>query len=442
MWDWIKKTAGEALQQGAQYLGHATFIEELLNHPDPRAALLALREQVSSFDETDYQFFSNCLNTLLWQAQQDLQNARQNPGGSSWGGSFEDQLAQFMAESQAGIHAGNSPAVQQAANRLQELQLVSQYARQFWQEARFAQPDPTPRPVANQAPAGAGHGVSNPAEEIELAQQMMRLDSQLLQCMPLTMPGQADESLLSTLKALRQHYETLLRLAPPDSQLVKADYLQTKIGQCDYFAGMTIESLRDDARALDYYEQALARFRQAGNADEIATTEKKIHELRLLLNENLDDRMQDLRNRLAQSGEDLQRVRLLIDLGYLQLRADASYDALDSFKAAEALLEKLGHRNPAGEDLATALLSSLQDLQAGTRQAGDTPIENLVGLRGLYLELYMGLAQACRDDDPEQADHYLRLAEQLDDPQQNADFEQQLRQLISQFNESDPDRSA
>jgi len=27
MWDWMEKTAGETLQQGARYPGHATFIE-------------------------------------------------------------------------------------------------------------------------------------------------------------------------------------------------------------------------------------------------------------------------------------------------------------------------------------------------------------------------------------------------------------------------------
>lgn len=434
MWDWIRKAAGEALQQGAQYLGTANFIEQLLNHPDPQAALLALREKILSFDETDFRSFSNCLNTLIWQAQQNLQNAQQNPGGSSWGSSFEDQLAQFMAESQAGIHSGNSPAVQQATNRLQGLQVIGQYAQQFWQEAQYNQAaDPAqfvPDPVTD-----TSSGRQSQADEIELAQQMMQLDSQLMQCMPMTMPGQANESLLSTLDTLRQEYETLLRNAPPNGQLVKTEDLQTKIGQCYYYAGMTVESLRDDQRALSYYEQALPWFRQAANASEIATTEKKIHELELLLNDNLDDRIRDIQQQLSQSGEDLQKVRLLIDLGHIQLRADAAYDALDSFHQAESLLDDLGYQNPAGQDLATALMTSMQELQAGTLQAGNTPIETLVALRGLYLELYMGLAQAYRDDNPEQADHYLQLAEQLDDPQQNAAFAQQLGQLMANFNQ-------
>ena len=116
MWDWIKASAGEALKRGAEYIQHATALQQIMNAPSYEHATIALRQHVHSLgDQRSFNGFMQVVKQTVRHAELELQQALSSPSGPSWGSSFEDQMAQGMAELRAGATAGNSPRVRAAA---------------------------------------------------------------------------------------------------------------------------------------------------------------------------------------------------------------------------------------------------------------------------------------------------------------------------------------
>ena len=468
MWDFLKQMAGAALEQAGNYIGHAAFVEQLLNQPSYEAATQLLYQHLSTFEQPEYDAFQNTLSFMLNQAQGQLSQARQNPSGESWGGSFEDHVAQFMAESQAGYYSGNSPLVQQAEKRVNDLQMAIQVSQQMWSEIqphKSAAPSQAETPeelslIEPIAPSASdrmaafqrhlrniealGGGSANPTSsvqapvledeglsEIDAMRRVLPLDQQLSMTMMQVMPGSASRELVEQLDTLSDKYIEILRVLDDEWTLLDHAGLHSKIGQCYYFAGMACESIRNDEEAVDYYEQALEEFRAADNHGEIDKTTAKLQELRLLLANDPDQQIEQLQAQLLEpSLQGLARVETLITFGQALLSSGDSYAAQETLHEAESLLKAEGHGNPATQDLAHVLLESMQSLKAGETQAGNTPIEHSMKLRSLYQQLYLALSSAYRDDDLEQADNYLKRAEEMDNTAASQDFGKQAIDLL------------
>lgn len=463
MWDWIRKAAGAVLETGAGYLRHLNAIQQIMNAPSYEAAVERLRGHVFGMDgEAEYRLFMTVVGQQIQQAEQALQQARENPGGDSWGNSFEDRMAQHMAEIQAGYHAGNSPHVQAAEKRLHDLNLLARYAQQFWQERapELQAPDPPPpstgpevaepdepapaeRMAAFQRHARAILGDPVPAApgadaapaplgEIEALQAMLAADRRLTRGMMATMPGSASAGIVEELSDLHRSYARILRDAPGDSSLIEPADLRRKMGQCQELAGRAWESLRDDAAALARYERALAEFRQAGDGAEAERMERKIRDLQILLSGDHDAEILAIQERLdTVARPSLEAAELLIALGVACTHAGDAFAGREHLHQAETMLRAMGIEPPSAEQLASDLFGSMQALLGGAAGTTPAPIEASMKVRAVYKQLYQALSAAYRDSDPADADfeenlaladRYLKAWEAMDSRQQSDAF--------------------
>ena len=466
MWDWIKETAANAVNAGAQYVIHVSFIESLLNMTYEQA-YDALRQKIYELDDQGFEAFWGALNTLYMQTEQQLNSTDQYGSGESWGASFEDRMAQSMAEIQAGVTHQPNPAYQQLQYRLQNLQAVAQHAQAFRQEATDAAaiPGPTsPEEAAAQVPdnepSQVARGVNafeeharriqelfasaapdatpaddtdSPLDEMAALQLYIATDGRVTSVMTRLLPGQADESVVEELMDICGDYNRILN-GPPSSHGMYSDAdLHRKIGQSLSFAGMASESLRNDERALTFYEQACQAYDTAGDQAEATKCRGKIDELKIVCEGDVDADIERLQQAvLEMPGPTLARVDALIGLGEALTRQGDSYGARDHLLEAEAILTDPanGFGEPGSDDLAQSLLSSMQALMDGDAQAGGTEIESKMALRGLYGRLYHALAAAYRDDDPDKASGYLDLAEDMDSDAQSQDFGKEMMALL------------
>ena len=471
MWDWIKEAAATVANAGAQYLMHTTFIESLMTMTYEQAHQ-ALHDKVFELDNDGYQAFLNALNMLYTQTQQQLNNTAQFGSGESWGSSFEDQMAQSMAEIQAGVSGNPNPVYQQLQTRLQNLEAVAQYAQMFRQEALAAgagtgSGTSPAAELADSATANISAGASRVAQEVDAFQRHAReifssfseqvsagqsatddtgepldemaalqlyiqTDSRVTAAMTRLMPGSADAAVIDELVDICGAYRRVLE-APPSAHGMYSDAdLNRKIGQALTFAAMAAESLRDDKQALGFLHQALDAYKAAGDTSEIAKCQEKIDALEIVLSGDTDAEIESLqRTLLEQTAPSLDRVETLIALGEAINRNGDDFGAREHLHDAEDLLAAMGHDNPDSGDLAQSLMTSMQALMAGEVQAGETDIEKSMAVRGLYMRLYHALASAYRDDDPERAATYLERAEAMDSQSASQDFGAQMMALLN-----------
>ena len=138
MWGWLKDAAKQFIHMGANYLQNRAFILSLFNMA-PQQAYWVLKQKIEAMDDETLRSFSVTLSGMIGEAQQAAQQASD---ASSWGTSFEDRTAQFMAEAQAGFPS--SQQVNQAQMYVQGLHTIANYAQQFYQEklTRAAQQPP------------------------------------------------------------------------------------------------------------------------------------------------------------------------------------------------------------------------------------------------------------------------------------------------------------
>jgi hypothetical protein len=128
MWGWLKDGAKQLMHMGADYLQHRAFILSLFNMA-PQQAYGVLKQRIENMDDEALRSFSVTLSGMIGEAQLAAQQASY---ASSWGVSFEDHMAQFMAEAQAGFPS--SQEANQAQTYVQGLRTIAYYAQQFYQE--------------------------------------------------------------------------------------------------------------------------------------------------------------------------------------------------------------------------------------------------------------------------------------------------------------------
>jgi hypothetical protein len=180
MWSWLKDVAKQWLHTAASHLEQRAFILSLFDMAPPQA-YGALQRRIEAMDDEALRRFGTMLASMIGEAQQA---AQRDDAGASWGTSFEDRTAQFMAEARAGF----PPAA--GANRaqlyLQGLQRLAAYAQRLSQEklARAAPQPPMAAPAPN-AEADAGqlerlieHFVETGALDPSLVQRLVAIDDE------------------------------------------------------------------------------------------------------------------------------------------------------------------------------------------------------------------------------------------------------------------------
>lgn len=187
MWNWLKGIGQQALESGAAYAQHRTFIQSLLIIPD-ESALSVLRQKIDELDDQGIQMFSGVLAGMIKEAQQA---AQQGTGDDAWGTSVEDRMAYSMARIKSGIPAQQNT---QAPMYLQGLNAIAHFANQFYQEklARAAQA----QFVAPQAPtqaSAADHSSANAVDPSQLDATIEDIIEKMIQS------NQIDPELLSQL---------------------------------------------------------------------------------------------------------------------------------------------------------------------------------------------------------------------------------------------------
>jgi len=212
MWEELRQMAGQALERGAGWLRHAAFIDGLFQLSEAEA-LARLRDTVHGMSPQDFAQFGEVLNTLLAQAQNAYQQARE-ARENEWGSSVEDRMARMMA----GIQSGEGPgqAIQAAQARVQDLQAIAEYARQFRGELNDGQASATPMPPTGLHTAHAESAHS--AREQDAGQNAI----QAIQAMVAS--GRLPENLAGFM-------QQLAGLTPDQIQAMQGDLVEMGAGQ-------------------------------------------------------------------------------------------------------------------------------------------------------------------------------------------------------------------
>lgn len=198
MWNWLKGIGQQALESGAAYAQHRTFIQSLLTIPDD-SALSVLRQKIDELDDQGIKMFSGVLAGMINEAQQA---AQQGTGNDAWGTSVEDRMAYSMAHIQSGMPAQQNT---EALRYLQGLNAIAHFANQFYQEklARAAQP----QFAANQSNAASHSGasgvdISELEAKIEMLMQSDQIDPELISQLASVTDPAAVERLLNKMKEM------------------------------------------------------------------------------------------------------------------------------------------------------------------------------------------------------------------------------------------------
>lgn len=206
MWDFLKRAGQAVVDAGAMYMQTGQLVQRLFSLPQEQA-LRELQAHVAHLDDAQFRGFLNALSTLAATERQNATNALNQPQtGPSWGTSFEDQLAQSIAEIQCGRSgpSDEASAFANAANqRAAACEVVFQLAQQF-RAARTQAPTfvnaPPPPPPASVAPSAASprSGAANRDGAALLAQARSLLAA-------LKQTGRLDPQFQEVMVALQGH---------------------------------------------------------------------------------------------------------------------------------------------------------------------------------------------------------------------------------------------
>ena len=258
-------------------------------------------------------------------------------------------------------------------------------------------------------------------EPFEALQRYLQLDRRMLALMPRTLPGQADELVVEEARTLRGLCRAAGGRALRRDLQPPADPPEDGSVRRVRRAGR--RSLRDDDRAMAFYREAVPLFHDADALDDVRRLEMKIDEIARHRSSDFDVEIATLRGRLSEEGlSALERAEALISLGELYLRGGDTYAAAAPLQKAEGLLDTRCGGNPGPDALAQALMGSMRGIMDGSQHAGGSDIERVMQIRGLYTKLYAALSEALEGADREQAEHYHRLAEDIDSQAKSQDF--------------------
>lgn len=250
--------------------------------------------------------------------------------------------------------------------------------------------------------------------DLEKVHRLMEIDSRYVAAIPKVMPGQASQAVIGELQGVLKSYALLYREGEPSFKFYTLDDLVGKMANTTEFIARAYETLTDLDKAKDQYERAAQLFESVGRQDEADRVRTTVARSELAATGDVDADIRRLQADLAKLPEQsLDRVGLRLELGELTSRAGDDFEAASILRAALEELHGLGFEEPQADDVASSLEATIRGIEDGTARAGQTELERLVMVRGLFLRLYLAIAQAARETDPEEARRYQTLAQRL-----------------------------
>jgi tetratricopeptide (TPR) repeat protein len=257
--------------------------------------------------------------------------------------------------------------------------------------------------------------MSTMSEQLARTQRWMDLQSRGRDLLFRIMPGQVNEEVIGSLEQLMADSEQLASEAGVDDQL-------TPRRMVDEF---TVDIVARTARAYDtvnqatparaYYERAKELYERLGKTSDALQMERKLSELRLNFEQDIDGEMKRLRAQLKRAEpESLEAAETLLSLGELAGRAGDDFGALKWLHQAEEIFSRPPYELPDADTTLSALGESLAAIMGGTGNAGSTSIETAMQLRGLHQRLYVSLAASYRRSDPQKSESYDRRVANMD----------------------------
>jgi tetratricopeptide (TPR) repeat protein len=250
--------------------------------------------------------------------------------------------------------------------------------------------------------------------DLEKVHRLMEIDSRYVAAIPKVMPGQANQAVIGELQGVLKSYALLYREGEPSFKFYTLDDLVGKMANTTEFIARAYESLTDLEKAKEHYDRAAQLFESIGRKDDAERVRTTVARADLAATGDVDTDIKRLQDELAElSEQSLQRVGVQVELGELTSRAGDDFEATSILRTALDELQGLGYEEPQADDVASSLEATLRGIEDGTAKAGETKLEQLVLVRGLYMRLYLALAQAARETDPEEARRYQGLAQTL-----------------------------
>lgn len=245
--------------------------------------------------------------------------------------------------------------------------------------------------------------------------KMMDLDRRMTSGMMRAMPGVCTSGDVAHLIELRDGYGELKASARPSDMLVTVDTLEERIANVTDWIGRALDSMNQSSEALPYFEEARALYAALGKSDVVAQLDDKIGEINVHVGGGLDAELTRLRVLLEHGGlGQLDRARVLIQLGELLSKAGDDFEAAEHLIEAEGLLAE--SPNPSDGQLLESLADSVRGIMGSTTSSGeDTPIVRAMTIRALHQRLYFALGNAYRETHPEKAMAYEEKLATLDE---------------------------
>lgn len=260
----------------------------------------------------------------------------------------------------------------------------------------------------------------------------MEIDSRYLAAIPRVMPGQASRAVIDELQEVLKSYALLYKEGAPSFAFYTLDDVVGKMANTTEFIARAYETLTDLEKAKVHYEQAAQLFDSVGRHEEAEKCRTTVAKAELAATGDVDADIARLQGALGELTEpSLQRVEVRVELGELTSKAGDDFEAASILRTALEELQGLGYKEPLADDVASSLDATVRSIQDGTAKPGETEVERIILLRGLYLRLYLALAQAARETDPGEARRYQARAQALHGSEELAD--KVMQQLMDRF---------
>lgn len=250
--------------------------------------------------------------------------------------------------------------------------------------------------------------------DIDKAMQFMAIQQRHAQAMMKILPGTASQQVVAELKTIYAEYEALFESGPPDFEFYTLDDVRSNMADVLEMIARTYDSLRDEDRAIEYYEKAAVSFDAINQPEKAARCRENIDKIRGSEGGTIDEELQRL---LAKQSSlelgSLPYITTLIEIGELRMKGGDDFAAEKDLREALTQLEAISSPDPQGEKARKTLLKAVGAVTSGD-MSELAEIEELVATRGLYQRIYHSMALIYQETDQlDEAAKWLEKYEQL-----------------------------
>lgn len=273
---------------------------------------------------------------------------------------------------------------------------------------------------------------SEPQTGYSRGMQVIELDKRVTDMMMRTHFNPADDAVIADWKNIVDGYRELVDADPPQTAFYTVESLRLKIARSLESLASAYESMDDRAQSRNYYQQAASAYEQAGQPNEAARCWSRLGEERMVEEARYNDQIRAALEDLERLDEnEPEYYSRLVDLGEFQAHAGDNFAAEKTLLKAESGLEDKWP-NPAGADLASALMATLQGMQAGKSVPPRQNIQISLHVRGLYRRINMQLAEIYRHlGDLTRAEDRLNRVREMDRSSPDDEFSNTMRNKLS-----------